>query len=502
MGKKYADYMDEISADDLYKGLLAFGLVSNKIPPVFSSTPFFDYCVNNNVSFSNDDHDYVRYKTLRNINTPRQLGIPVPMAYEKMCSVLKGNWNYIQAHFHTYTDSQAYIISRIHIQKRKNKDELFEMNYDDWRNAGSPKDDLLIGKRFVVKADISTFFPSIYTHSIPWALVGKATAKGDRNKTRWFNKIDKKCQAVKYGETHGLLIGPHASNLISELILTVVDQKLYDKGWRFIRNIDDYTCYVETRAQAESFIVDLGLELEEFDLQLNQKKTKVEELPDTALEHWVRKLNGFSLLTSYGKVDYKQARAYFDLAIELMKSSGDNASVLNYAIKVLSKQTLTDNARKYSWKMSMHLCMLYPYLISIMDVYVFKAFDTPEADIQKFIDLAYEDGLEKRNYEECGYAIYFALKYNMDVKSIDSSKVAATNDCVYKLLSYLYFKKKGDSSSTAYLKNNAKNLAKTDCDLDRNWLFVYETLDQQDLAGEWAAMKRHGVSFLKDEFSY
>lgn len=40
MGKKYADYMDEISADDLYKGLLAFGLFSNKIPPVFSSTPF------------------------------------------------------------------------------------------------------------------------------------------------------------------------------------------------------------------------------------------------------------------------------------------------------------------------------------------------------------------------------------------------------------------------------------------------------------------------------
>ena len=290
------------------------------------------------------------------------------------------------------------------------------------------------------------------------------------------------------------------SGVLHQPAVTVVDQKLYDKGWRFIRNIDDYTCYVETRALAESFIVDLGLELEEFELQLNQKK--VEELPDTVLEHWVRKLNGFSLLTSYGKVDYKQARAYFDLAIELMKSSGENASALNYAIKVLSKQALTDNARKYSWKMSMHLCMLYPYLISIMDEYVFKAFDTPKEEIQKFIDLANEDGLEKRNYEECGYAIYFALKHNMDVKSIDSSKVAATNDCVYKLLSYLYFKKKGDSSSTAYLQNDAKNLAKTDCDLDRNWLFVYETLDQQDLVGEWVAMKRHGVSFLKNEFRY
>ena len=333
MGKKYADFMDEISADDLYKGLLAFGLFSNKIPPVFSSTSFFDYCEKNHPTFSNSDHDYVRYKTLRNINVPRQLGIPVPMAYEKMCSVLKSNWSDIQSHFHTYTDSQTHVISRIHIQKRKNKDELFEMNYDDWRNAGSPKDDLLIGKRFVVKADISTFFPSIYTHSIPWALVGKAVAKQNRSKSKWFNKIDKKCQEVKYGETHGLLIGPHASNLISEMILTVVDRKLYDKGWKFVRNIDDYTCYVETRARADSFIVDLGVALEEFDLQLNNKKTKIEELPDTVLEDWVRKLNGFSLLTSYGKVDYKQARAYFDLAIELMKISGGNASVLNYAIK-------------------------------------------------------------------------------------------------------------------------------------------------------------------------
>ena len=52
------DYMDEISADDLYKGLLAFGLFSNRMPPVFSSTSFFDYCVKNHPTFSNSDHDY------------------------------------------------------------------------------------------------------------------------------------------------------------------------------------------------------------------------------------------------------------------------------------------------------------------------------------------------------------------------------------------------------------------------------------------------------------
>ena len=46
------------------------------------------------------------------------------------------------------------------------------MNYSNWKTDGTPEPDLLIGKKYIVKADISTCFPSIYTHSIPWALVG------------------------------------------------------------------------------------------------------------------------------------------------------------------------------------------------------------------------------------------------------------------------------------------------------------------------------------------
>ena len=80
-------------------------------------------------------------------------------------------------------------------------------------------------------------------------------------------------------------------------------------------------------------------------------------------------------------------------------------------------------------------------------------------------------------------------------------------------MSFLYFKKIGDSSSIICLQNDAKSLAKTDMDtdmdraqtqtdMDRNWLFVYEALDQQNLDGDWVAMKKQGVSFLKSEFRY
>ncbi len=54
------------------------------------------------------------------------------------------------------------------------------MNYSNWKTDGTPEPDLLIGKRYLVKADISTCFPSIYTHSIPWALIGKDDAKARR----------------------------------------------------------------------------------------------------------------------------------------------------------------------------------------------------------------------------------------------------------------------------------------------------------------------------------
>jgi len=48
MEKKYTEYLDEITADELYEGLLGYGMFANRLPPVFTSVPFFDYCQANN----------------------------------------------------------------------------------------------------------------------------------------------------------------------------------------------------------------------------------------------------------------------------------------------------------------------------------------------------------------------------------------------------------------------------------------------------------------------
>ena len=160
---------------------------------------------------------------------------PNPFKYQRLCVELKNDWDKIRNHFHLLTDGQSFRISRIHIRKEYNDKHIFKMNYKNWRVDGNPESDLLMHEkgpsRFIVRADISTCFPSIYTHSIPWALVGKEKAKQTVHDDTWYNRIDQACSDMRNGETHGLLIGPHTSNLISEIILTVVDKRLYDKGY-------------------------------------------------------------------------------------------------------------------------------------------------------------------------------------------------------------------------------------------------------------------------------
>ncbi|WP_317423046.1 hypothetical protein [uncultured Acidaminococcus sp.] len=48
-------------------------------------------------------------------------------------------------------------------------------------------------------------------------------------KNSWPDKLDKACRDTTNGETHGVLIGPHASNVLAELLLTKIDAELREE---------------------------------------------------------------------------------------------------------------------------------------------------------------------------------------------------------------------------------------------------------------------------------
>lgn len=494
--KRYVDFVNEIDADMLYKSLLGYGLFSEKVPPMFSTESFYEYCINNNPIFPQKPNQYLYYENIRNINIPRSIGIPTPMSYQRLCACLRDNWGNLKKYFKETTENQRYRVSRIHVRKMRKKCSIFEMNYSNWRVDGSLDSKLSLGKKYVVSADIANCFSSIYTHSITWALAGKNTAKQNR-RGNWYNDIDQCVQNTKDQETHGILIGPHAFNIISEIILCAIDEKLVERDWKYIRHIDDYTCFVETEELANKFLVELQSELRSYDLSLNHKKTKIEKLPIATVEGWIRKINSVSIITNYGKVDYKKCRDYLDYAIEISKEENGNSSVLKYAIKVLSGLSLTDNAKIYEYETIFHLCLIYGYLVPLLDDYVFITCQVNLESIEKISNMIYSEYMPKKNYEAVSYALYYAIKYNFTMNNIKIDELIQSKDAILLVTAFKYYEKVGDKLSIMKLKEYARTLKNKD-DFERMWLFTYEILPKSDLSGSWKELKEYGISFIKE----
>lgn len=497
--KSYSEYLAEISKDEILEGLLGFGLFPDKIPPFLNSQSFYEYYVKEKKpKFATKQSDYIRYESMRNISIPRMQAIPNPFVYATLCEFISTNWSDLQNYFEKETERQTHKVSRIHIRKMKDSKKLFEMNYGN--RDPDPIEDIIISNNYKIDADISSCFPSIYTHSLPWAIMGKEMAKKNKG-GHWSNMLDTCVRNLKYGETNGLLIGPHASNLLAEIVLVAVDKKLFEKGYRYVRHIDDYICYVETHEKAEAFLLDLAKELKEYELYINHKKIKITKLPIPSEEDWINKLNNFYFGEEGGNgkkqtLVLKKLKAYVDLAVELVLQT-NNAAILNYAIKIIHAKPLGKEACRYYLKRLHHLLLHYPYLAQLMENYVFDLGVDVET-IKKISEDLYNKGVKERQYEACSYAIYWSIRYELELAFKGFvEKALESEDCIFLLLAFLRAKKDRNKQAIESLREKARELAGND--MERYWLFVYQALPKDELAGDFKAIKNKGISFLKKE---
>ncbi len=150
----------------------------------------------------------------------------------------------------------------------------------------------------IVKTDIKNFYPSIYTHSISWALHGKSFIRKTQNKFNHNltgNKLDKLFQNANDGCTNGIPVGPVVSELISEIIASGVDRTFStlakEKGIKCqaVRYRDDYRILVNSESEGKQTIKLLQESLKEFNLELSDNKTSIQLLPSGLFREWVSK---------------------------------------------------------------------------------------------------------------------------------------------------------------------------------------------------------------------
>lgn len=511
---------ERLSEDDVYRGLIDHGLFADKVPPCFTTLGLSEIVAEQmNDLLSQDSekklksaldkrcHDYIRYESIRDINIPRNIGIPHPESYAAQVLSIQKHWKEIANHCNRPSPK----FSRIHVRPL-GSGAIFEMNYKGPERYKHEEEELvwMSSARYIVKTDIKSCFPSIYTHSIPWALHGKSEAKKESScSVLYGNLLDKTTQNTKDKQTNGILIGPHASNIISEIILTSVDVGLQERGYnRVVRRIDDYEFYAEDLREAEAFIRDLGVLLRNFEMSLNEKKTEIVELPTPSISNWVQALNRHPLPKD-DVITFRAIRSLLDLALELA-SATSKSTPLNYAIKMLAgredRLPLNPRAKRLYAQEAINLALAYPYLAPLLGKNVFERywFDGIEGKIASFIPALISLGIRKLYPDPVAHAIYYALKYDTKIDLDDGTlcEIIKLDDCITNVLLHEYASRRGIEKVSKAVAERTNEIKKLDArEKDRNWLLIYQLWSEADLKGNGqgflSALKKAGFSFLR-----
>lgn len=513
--KKYYEYLDEIEPEYLERGLLKYGLFNDKLPSILTSESFYEFIVSNPNPFSSyskkEWRDWIRYESNRYNNMPRLLGIPNPISYYFLCREIKNDWAEIKSYFKSKTSSQTFKNSRIHIKKIKNKENIFEMNYDFQKKNGEDFPNDVVESKYVVKTDISKFFDSFYSHTIPWALLGKTTAKANQTDNLYPNRIDSLLRCLKCGETHGIMTGPVSSNLISEIVLCDVDFVLSNK-YKYVRRIDDFCCFVDSIDEGNNFINDLRRCLAFYGLSLNIAKTTIIPVYEYGTDSFPDDIKLIDRLLDYqdyskcepypdGVVSCSQLISYFNELNRLFIKYDCDGRLFLYSFKMLTKKNLSLKARKFFVNKAMNLGINCPYLLPYLQELVFDIHGVTN-NLKSFCASLYDLGKKSNNYEQLFYSLYFSIVHGIDFlpeKAELMHDLKNIDDCLFKFIAWKFLTQFAPGLFDEEIKNVAKNLYRDSDSFDRNWIFVYEILSSSEMNSYWKKMKEANVSFIDEK---
>lgn len=466
----------------LFSKLLKFGLFPERLEGIFSSEPYGDFILSNPsiriekfiLPTKGKDYYPVSYKLTRNNNSPRYMGIPHPSTYYALCYQLFVNWDNIE-NICFFGDYEK--VSLIHPKAFNSKKRIISFA---WYDQSPQKEQLILdkqfGKKYLVLSDISSFFPSIYTHAIPWALAGKDEAKSNkRKKYLWYNQIDSACQEMKSRETRGLPVGPDSSSILSEVILSQVDKELSE--FDFVRFVDDYKCYCKTIEEAERFLIRLSQCLEQYSLQVNTSKTRIIDLPRSIDDSWVQKLRKNIEWNEINKKNKNKVIGFLDLASELFRLN-PNGSSIRFAAKTISKKKYSDFST-YSIVLSyfLNICYLFPYVIDICEAFLVQGIQTfpyYKGQIIKTINNALSvillEHVRYNRSDVVSWVFYLAIKYSLEIDRFEEimNCVIENSDCVPMLLCFLYCRKRG------FCTDEFKKIYDVSKDIPSWWLYSFE----------------------------
>lgn len=389
----------KVNNKDVYRALLT-DVLPYELPLWYSNFTMYkrfnnnehrnSYCTISGLNFDNNAGYYIPldYMVSRGGNkTPRSISIMHPAAQLKVCEFYETYGDLIEYYcnkskhslrhpyrkttkFYGKTQQGSKIINGV---EAEHEDRIVSSSYFKYKTYPflyrffESYEYHRLEKKFhsMLQVDVSKCFPSIYTHSIGWAVKSKRLAK-EKSKGSFDGEFDNLMQLTNYRETNGIIIGPEVSRIFSEVILQRIDLNLIDrmqesgyalsKDYNFRRYVDDYFIFYRSDEVKQSIVKHLEVCLLNYKMYLNEAKTTIASRPfstdisltkhslrNTVNEFYLSRYNevieGDDIVVKLQRPDSKANRAISDIKIALANYKVEYSSISNYLFSAITKKT-------------------------------------------------------------------------------------------------------------------------------------------------------------------
>ena len=332
-----------------HESILSKGYFPSELPPAFTTVSYGSFIGQNLTNlpggFANYDlhsenavHNLAIRGALR-----RKLGIPNPVNFYQLASFVCQHWTELFSCASRSSISLTRPLDPAPIRAIVDIKKGF-------RDRTASRAHVRSTSRYILQADISRFYHSIYTHSIPWAMHGKSVTKIDHTDAFFGNILDRLVRNAQDRQTLGIPISPDTSLLIAEIILSAIDVDLANQritnGFRIM---DDYEFGFKTRAEAERALGILQESLNKYELALNPNKTQILELPLPTEDIGIPELRALQL--SGAEKPGKQLSDiiyHFDRAFDLFNENPEG-TFLKYVISKFKKVRVVIHSENWSY---------------------------------------------------------------------------------------------------------------------------------------------------------
>jgi hypothetical protein len=204
----------------------------------------------------------------------------------------------------------------------------------DFRKWDAIKARLSSESSYILKADISRFFYTAYTHSIPWAILGKERVKewlADKQKKKklrahWSNDFDTALQSCQSRETFGIPVGPDTSRIVAEILLAGVEADgvfaSSVHGRPAFRLLDDFMIGFDEEIEARKALGALRSALWKYNLQLNDQKTAVVHSKAVFLDRWKLEFDAIAISDGDSSRQERDIYRLVDLTLHFCSEAG------------------------------------------------------------------------------------------------------------------------------------------------------------------------------------